>query len=125
MKIKHLGIALLIAVSAASCGKDVQKTPEDTARYFLESLAELDFDKAATCATVAMRKQLSELHAEWKISSPTERDLFKSSLQVQIKSVECKEIDGTMTCTVCCRPDGATGSLTMQQVDGRWFVHQN
>ncbi len=125
MTIKHLGAFFLLAVLAVGCGSDAQKTPEEAARYFLESLAELEFDKAATCATEAMRKEIQNLHAEWKISSPTERELFKSSLQVQIKTVDCKEVDGTMTCVVCCRPDGAKGDLQMQQRDGRWFVDKN
>lgn len=113
-----------LILSLNSCGNSNQASPEAATRYFLEQLADVEFEKAATCATPEMQRHLRLLHTEWKMSNESERQLLKSSLQTTFSSVKCQETDGLTLCNICCNSKGDTARLELQQHDGQWFVHQ-
>lgn len=114
--------SLITACNQAANVADLQGTPEEAAKAFMEAFSAQEFQKAEALGTAHTKKQIRYFATELGMVGEKERSEMLAGFVLNFEKVECKEQGGAMRCKICCGADGAEAELELMQQDEKWFV---
>ncbi len=116
---------LLIACNEPPSVAHLQKTPEEAAKAFFEALSQQNIAKASALASPSTQRQVRLFFADLNMSSEEERKEKLREIELNLKSIDCKEQGGKMMCKICCALNDAEAEVEMVQQEGKWAVQHS
>ncbi len=118
-----IAIFIFSACNSTPNVEEHQQKPEDVVKAFYEAMGNLEFQKAEALGTEHTKKQVKYFATELgMITDEKEKKEFMASVQLNFKTVNCSEQEGTMTCRICCGPDGGEAEAEVVQLENKWYV---
>lgn len=113
-------IFLLIACENTDNSID-QSSPENTVSNFLLSMKNGSFSEAKQFISPNSQNSFTDFETNLKMIGSEEKKTLLNAFDMEIKSINCQEVNGITNCSICCSD---AGELTLEviSINDKWFI---